>query len=447
MRTFNTILLRALIIGIIVHLINAIFFYEPFIEGIVDFKAFLIALLYSVVLTFLFSIYFKFLNQKVKWFDYGIKGVVLGNLGSVIITIPALFLCRLAHLVFFEQKYTVTQFVNSEKAAYYALPLFINIVITLAFQLFGTYKALQEQKVTEQKIIAGTATAKFDALKNQLDPHFLFNSLNVLTSLIEEDTVAAQKFTTSLSKVYRYVLEQKNKDVVSLAEELRFAEIYMSLLQMRFENSVFLETPDEIHNPEAKIVPLSLQLLLENTVKHNVATEAKPLKIKIFEKEGFLYVTNNLQPKAIMKTESGVGLSNISQRYEMLTKRPFSVEKTTDEFIAKLPVLTKKITAVMQDTPIEEIGHNLNYDLAKEKVVKIRTFYASLILYCIAVPGFIILNLKTSPNYYWFYFPVFGWGFGLLVQGLHAFNNNLFLGREWQERKLKQFLEEETNNG
>src|SRR5690606_17573701 len=121
-------------------------------------------------------------------------------------------------------------------------------------------KAYQEQKVREQKIIAGNASAKFESLKNQIDPHFLFNSLNVLSSLIEENPAQAQKFTTALSKVYRYVLEQKDKELVPVSEELSFAKTYMSLLRMRFENSVIFHLPDAIPDPDAKVVPLALQL-------------------------------------------------------------------------------------------------------------------------------------------------------------------------------------------
>src|SRR5690606_34737643 len=98
------------------------------------------------------------------------------------------------------------------------------------------------------------------------DPHFLFNSLNVLTSLIDENPEQAQKFTTSLSKVYRYVLEQKNKELVSVEEELEFAKTFIGLLKMRFENGIHFEIPETTSNPEAKIIPLSLQLLLENAV-------------------------------------------------------------------------------------------------------------------------------------------------------------------------------------
>ncbi|MET6991715.1 sensor histidine kinase [Sediminicola arcticus] len=139
----------------------------------------------------------------------------------------------------------------------------------------------------------------------------MFNSLNVLTSLIEEDPVQAQKFTTSLSKVYRYVLEQKNKDLVSVDEELEFTRTYVRLLKMRFEGSIIFHIPDHSNSPDVKIVPLSLQLLLENAVKHNVVTSNRPLTIKVFERYGMLCVSNNLQEKQVVKKSRGVGLHNI----------------------------------------------------------------------------------------------------------------------------------------
>ena len=161
------------------------------------------------------------------------------------------------------------------------MDVLIALVVSSVFLVIYYYRHTQESKVKEQKIIAGTASAKFDALKNQLDPHFLFNSLNVLTSLIEENPEAATRFTTSLSKVYRYVLEQKNKDLVTLEEELKFANLYMLLIKMRFEDSIVFSVPQELSNPEAKVVPLSLQLLLENAVKHNMVTPEKKLHISI----------------------------------------------------------------------------------------------------------------------------------------------------------------------
>lgn len=418
---------------------------RPLLDTLSSVKHWLTASFYCFIITAIMVLYFDFIIKKLSWQRQGLTKLILGILGSVILALITMFISTLVLNVGITKSKTFEVFINSQRLDDYIISAIFTLMISLFFLVIDFYKALQEKKVNEQKIIAGTANAKFAALKNQLDPHFLFNSLNVLTSLIEEDPNAAQKFTTSLSKVYRYVLEQKNKDVIAVQEELEFAKIYMSLLQMRFEDSVFLELPEKLDNPEAKIAPLSLQLLLENTVKHNIVTESKPLRIKIYEKAGFLYVTNNLQPKAIMKTESGVGLSNISQRYKMLTKRPFSVEKTTEEFIAKLPILTKKIYTVINEDPFSKTRHSFEYDLAKEKVKKIRGFYASLIMYCIAMPIFISLNLKTSPNYYWFVFPLIGWGFGLTIQALNTFKNHLFLGKDWEQHKLKQFLEEENS--
>ena len=137
------------------------------------------------------------------------------------------------------------KFIQNETWNNYAFGLWITLTIVSVFHIIFFYNRYQKNKIKEQKVIAGTASAKFDALKNQLDPHFLFNSLNVLTSLIEENPENAQKFTTSLSKVYRYVLEQKNKDLVTVDEELDFARTYMSLLKMRFEDSIIFEIPDK----------------------------------------------------------------------------------------------------------------------------------------------------------------------------------------------------------
>ncbi len=171
-------------------------------------------------------------------------------------------------------------FLQGESPQYYINSLVIAMVISGIFYALFYYKHRQETRVKQQKILAGTAAAQFDALKNQLDPHFLFNSLNVLTSLIEEDPDQAQHFTTSLSKVYRYVLEQKNKEVVPVEEEYAFARTYVRLLKMRFEDGIVFDLPEKSRHPEARIVPLSLQLLLENAVKHNRVTPDQPLHIK-----------------------------------------------------------------------------------------------------------------------------------------------------------------------
>ena len=259
--------------------------------------------IYGVVLSIINSTYFYFLNKKLNWdklIFFKKYRILIGFIGSVFITILGIFFIRFCIKVLIEGN-SYKYFLEKENKAQYLFSLLITIIVSIVFHLIYFYKAYQENKLKEQKIIAGTASAQFESLKNQIDPHFLFNSLNVLSSLIEENSIAAQKFTTSLSKVYRYVLEQKDKELVSVTEELTFAKTYMNLLLMRFENSITFEIPENIENDETKVVPLSLQLLLENCIKHNVVSENKPLHIKISIENDALVVSNNLQKRGVIR--------------------------------------------------------------------------------------------------------------------------------------------------
>ncbi len=333
----------------------------------------------------------------------------------------------------FGSYHTFEYFLKNEKPSNYIFTVTITFIITLSLYAIHFYKAYQENKVKEQKIIAGTASAKYESLKNQIDPHFLFNSLNVLSSLIEENPENAQRFTTSLSKVYRYVLEQKDKDLVSIDEELSFAKTYMNLLKMRFENSLTYEIPTQELNPEFKVVPLSLQLLLENTVKHNVVSENKPLHIKIYIENGSLIIENNLQKKEVLQDRKGVGLQNIIDRYALISQKKMIVEQTGNSFKVKLPILTKQITVMETQNIYTE--NNAYYE-AKQKVENLKEFYGSLISYCVVIPFLIFINLRYSPHFQWFWFPMFGWGFGLVMKALRVYG----FSSNWEERKIKEFM-------
>ena len=290
----------------------------------------------------------------------------------------------------------------------------------------------QESKVKEQKIIAGTASAKFETLKNQIDPHFLFNSLNVLSSLIEENPENAQRFTTSLSKVYRYVLEQKDKDLVSIEEELTFAKTYMNLLQMRFENSLTYEVIIDTIQPEAKVVPLSLQLLLENAVKHNVISEQKPLHIKIYIDNDVLVIQNNYQKKSVLQDGQGVGIQNIISRYDIITDRKVTIEQNENTYTVKLPILTKQIT-IMENSIYDE--ENAYYK-AKKRVEELKGFYGNFTTYCIVIPSLVLINYFTYWDHKWFIYPMLGWGLGVLFHGVSVFG----YGKSWEERKIQEII-------
>jgi len=182
--------------------------------------------------------------------------------------------------------------------------------------------------------------SQFDVLKQQVNPHFLFNSLNVLTSLIRLEPELAEKFTEHLAKVYRYVLENKDNELVSLNTELNFLDAYIFLLNIRFMDKVVvnISIPDEKKN--FRIIPLAMQLLIENAIKHNSMSKKSPLVIDIFiDETNQLNVVNNLQEREAHMTSTGVGLKNIQNRYRLLNNTLPEFEKTEKHFRARIPLV------------------------------------------------------------------------------------------------------------
>jgi sensor histidine kinase YesM len=396
--------------------------------------------LYSFVLGFSNMAYFNYLANKRWQSNDKVKRFIVGITGAIVITLFGLFVLRVIHSVgFFGNNFN--DFLQNETWKNYSFGLWITLTIVVIFHVIYYYNDYQQKRIKEQKVIAGTASAKFDALKNQLDPHFLFNSLNVLTSLIDENPDSAQKFTTALSKVYRYVLEQKNKDLVTVDEELQFAKTYMSLLKMRFEDSIIFDIPERASNPDSKVVPLSLQLLLENAVKHNMVTTSKPLHIKIYESHDNLVVENNLQLKQIVKKSSGVGLSNIKERYALLTNRKVNINQRANGFAVAIPMLSKQVSVMKRIESDQQFDDR--YVRARKHVEEIKEFYYSLISYCVVIPFLIFINWWTSWHFQWFWFPMFGWGIGLCFHAYKVYVNDGVLGRNWERKKIDQFMKEE----
>lgn len=431
------------IIGCVVYVIGSFlsdgFDYDNFNEFLI---VFILYQLYAFVLGYSNMYYFDYLERR-KWKkDDRYKRILIGIIGSVIITLIGLFILRTFTATMVYGK-SFDQFINAESFKNYQFGLWITLTIVAVFHVIYFYNRYQQNKIKEQKVIAGTASAKFDALKNQLDPHFLFNSLNVLSSLIEENPENALKFTTSLSKVYRYVLEQKNKELVTVNEELEFAKTYMSLLKMRFEDSIIFEIPDQAINPESKVVPLSLQLLLENAVKHNMVTTSKPLHIKIYEDNGNLIVENNLQPKQIVKKSSGVGLENIKQRYNLLSTKRVLINQQANSFAVSIPMLTKQISIMDRSYSTSKIDDS--YLRARKHVDDLKEFYYGIVSYFIVIPFLIYINYKTYWGFQWFWFPMIGWGIGIIINAFKVYVSDGIFGRNWEERKLKQYMGEDDD--
>jgi LytS/YehU family sensor histidine kinase len=205
---------------------------------------------------------------------------------------------------------------------------------------FHIFKNIHQASLQAEKMQKEIAQAQFDTLKNQVNPHFLFNSLNVLTSLIPLDPDMAEKFTEQLSKAYRYVLEHKADDMVPLKTELDFIYAYLFLIDIRFKDKLKLNINLPAHRLHWLLPPLTLQLLIENAIKHNVLSKKSPLQIDIFvDEDDYLCVTNNLQVRDDKMVSTGVGLRNISNRYGYLTNKPTHFGVEGKHYVTKIPLL------------------------------------------------------------------------------------------------------------
>ncbi|MCU0418606.1 MAG: histidine kinase [Cyclobacteriaceae bacterium] len=222
----------------------------------------------------------------------------------------------------------------------FRINLFLHCLNAIVFYMNKYKRAQLQAEVLKKQSIE----ARFDALRNQINPHFLFNSFNVLSTLVYKDADTAARFIDQLSNVYRYLLYNQDQKLIRLKEELDFIESYLFLLKIRFQENlrVINDIPEE--KKETYIAPATLQLLIENAIKHNVVSKKDPLEIRLFVENGTpevnkLVVENNLQPKAVKEESSKLGLRNIQSRYEFLVgQRAVEVIQDT-RFTVKIPLL------------------------------------------------------------------------------------------------------------
>ena len=218
--------------------------------------------------------------------------------------------------------------------------------LTVTFLVLGVYETawfyfqLQKSMLEKERLMKENMRSQLESLKNQVNPHFFFNSLNTLAYLIPVDPAKAENFVQKLSKAYRYILEIREQELMPLEEELKFLDSYTCLLKERFGENlhIHIDVPDFFL--QDKIVPLSLQMLFENAIKHNVVSSKYPLIIEVFAEEGNqLIVKNNLQQKKQTMNSTKVGLENIKRRYSLVTQKEVEVITSKDTFIVILPLL------------------------------------------------------------------------------------------------------------
>ncbi len=279
------------------------------------------------------------LNQKYSWIKLAKKRLVIQIILSLLYTIFTLIVCILIINYF---KFGSLEVFNPKMKQVFFPTIFITFAV-FSFEIANQFLQSWKLSLLEiEKHKTDSANAQLQNLKNQLNPHFLFNNLSVLTSLVYKNQDKAADFINELSKVYRYVLETKNSELVTLHEELTFLDHYIYLQKIRFEDSISFEIKIEETKKSAYLLPMCLQMLVENTIQHNEASQAQPLKVLIYTDNNSLIIENAILSRSNVTDSTKTGLKNIEKRYFYFTDEKVNVSNNGTIFKVILPLISKK---------------------------------------------------------------------------------------------------------
>ncbi|HPI36613.1 MAG TPA: sensor histidine kinase [Ignavibacteriaceae bacterium] len=295
--------------------------------------------LFGLVFTYVNLIYINYLDKKLVWESSAgyrlVSEIVLviltGSIAGICLTLTA------NSLMPYKEEFKGVLLTNT------LIAVIVNILIVSALEAIIFFTRNQEAKTIAERLEKENALMRLDTLKNQLNPHFLFNSLNVLSALIKKDAAKAESFIEEFSSVYRYTLEVIDRQIVTLGEEISFADSYFYLQKIRFGDALFLEKSIDGGKLDYMLPSLSVQIILENAIKHNFISDSNPLIIKIYTEGALLVIQNNLQIKMNSNKSNGIGLKNLTNRYNYLTTQKPVFELTQDAYIAKLPLIQPEI--------------------------------------------------------------------------------------------------------
>jgi sensor histidine kinase YesM len=325
-----------IIIGFIITLIS-------YPQGFFSLKIISFVVIYSLSLGIPFMKSYEYIEWKLEQHIPWLKKPNLRFFLTVFLelTIAILILTVVNWLIFIviqRQEIGILYSKTFEGLKYLIMFTTLSIILINSSYFFKNWRqaAVNEEKLKREKL-----AIEYEALKNQVNPHFLFNSLSALSSLVYKDQHKAVTFIREFSNVFRYVLECREKEVVDFVTEKKLIESISYLYQIRYENSLQIK----MNLPDATdkfIIPMALQMLLENAIKHNTISISKPLLVEIMEEEGYVSVKNNLQPKKTEIVSSKIGLENIKSRYKYLSGKEVLLEISDENFIVKIPVLSIK---------------------------------------------------------------------------------------------------------
>lgn len=281
----------------------------------------------------------KWLNTKYSWIENSKQRLIAQAIAFTAFTSIALFILMFAlHQIKFGDGRILNRKMQEMffPALFFALAL---VAISISFNFFRSWK---KSLLEVEKYKTQSTEAQLQNLKNQINPHFLFNNLSVLTSLVYQNQDRAVKFVHELSKVYRYVLDNKNSELVNLNEELDFLDHYTYLLKIRFEHAISFSVIIAEKDKQGYLPPMCLQMLVENTIQHNEASQENPLMVKIYTMDNALIIENNIQLRSDKPESSGTGLKNIQSRYAYFTVKNVEISNNGKVFKVTLPLISKQ---------------------------------------------------------------------------------------------------------
>lgn len=305
-----------------------------------DFGEFMLSFVWALTLSATLwlgnSYIYGLLDKKYSWQDQLVKRAIFGSLALIAYSATAYLLVQMMMYKIVTGSLPENPVSWGLRSSYVAI--LISFIISLIFVAVAFFQNWRNSLVDAEKFKAEMLMYKYEALQNQINPHFLFNSFNVLSDLVYEDQKKAIDFIRQLSQLFRYVLDSRDKELVPIKEELEFIEAYRYLLLTRFEEKLSIELDFEARDHEM-IVPMTLQLLIENCVKHNEISALQPLRVQIVRRGDYLKVENTLQAKPGGIDSKKTGLSNIRQQFRYFTDKEIQIIKTDHSFAVEVPVL------------------------------------------------------------------------------------------------------------
>jgi two-component system, LytTR family, sensor kinase len=280
----------------------------------------------------------NFINKKYSWLK-NTRWIVIGHISALFIYSGMVIVLFYLYIWFFKlHKTNLDHFFDHFK---FSIFIFFSItaVITLFFYSKAFFQNWKNSVLNEERLKRESLVLQYESLKNQVNPHFLFNSLNILTSLIEKDKEGSIKYVKQLSEVFRYVLDQNSTELVPIETELKFIDSFIYLHKIRFGEN--LKVKIAVSGSPFLIVPVALQILIENAVKHNEISSEKPLFIEIFDDNDYLIIRNNLQPRNYLPESNLMGLKTLEFQYNFLSGKKLEISKNEQFFTVKLPKITR----------------------------------------------------------------------------------------------------------